>query len=52
MLTVGSSTANAGNASTAPTSQIVSEIFNSPKPVIAMMSPASATSTSIRSKPK
>jgi len=46
MVTVGSSTLNAGNASTQLLSQIVSEIPSSPKPVIAIISPASATSAS------
>ena len=51
MVRVGSSTVKAGIASTAPTAQIVSEIFSSPKPVIATMSPALAISTSVRSRP-
>ena len=46
IVTVGSSTLSGGNASTVFTSQIVSEIFNSPRPVIAMMSPAPADSAS------
>lgn len=44
IVTVGSSTLSGGNASTVFTSQIVSEIFSSPRPVIAMMSPAPADS--------
>ncbi|MNP52129.1 hypothetical protein D3C76_1464990 [compost metagenome] len=51
MVTVGSSTDSAGSASTAEVSQMVSEMFSSPRPVIAMMSPASARVDSIRSRP-
>ena len=47
METVGSSTDKAGRASTAELSQMVSEIFSSPKPVTAIMSPASALSTCV-----
>ena len=50
--TVGSSTDKAGKASTFEGSQIVSEIFNSPKPVTAIMSPASAQSTGALLRPK
>ena len=46
MLIVGSSTDNAGKPSTAVGSQIVSEIFNSPKPVMAIISPAKPSSIS------
>ena len=40
MVTVGSSTVSGGSASTVLMSQMVSEILSSPRPVIAMMSPA------------
>ena len=51
MVTVGSSTVSGFIASTTLTSQIVSEILSSPKPVMAMMSPAKAWSTSVRLSP-
>ena len=50
--TVGSSTDNGGNASTFELSQIVSDIFNSPKPVIATISPAFASGTSLLCNPR
>ncbi|CSI85821.1 Uncharacterised protein [Vibrio cholerae] len=52
MVTVGSSTLSGGSASRAFTSQIVSEIFSSPRPVTATMSPAVAWSVSERCRPR
>jgi len=51
MVTVGSSTVSGGSASTWFGSHRVSEMPSPWMPVKAMMSPASALSTSIRSSP-
>ncbi|MNN86565.1 hypothetical protein D3C81_2039970 [compost metagenome] len=48
---VGSSTVSAGSASGASGWQIVSEMVSSWMPEMATMSPASASSTSTRSRP-
>ena len=52
MLIVGSSTDSKGKPSTSVGQQTVSEIFNSPKPVSAIMSPAKPSAISRRSNPK
>ena len=52
IVTVGSSTDSAGRASTWVCAQMVSEIFSSPRPVMAIISPALACSTSWRSRPR
>ena len=51
MLMVGSSTVSAGNCSGASIEQMVSEMVRSWMPEMATMSPASALSCSIRSRP-
>ena len=51
MLTVGSSTDSAGKATTDDGSQIVSDILSLSIPVIHTIDPASASDTSILSKP-
>ncbi len=52
MLTVGSSTLSGGSASTLAGSHRVSEMLSLSTPVKAMMSPARALSTSMRSRPR
>ena len=52
MLTVGSSTVSGGSASTWSGSQTVSEMWTVSRPVKAMMSPAWASGTSTRSRPR
>ncbi len=51
MLMVGSSTVSAGSASGASSAQTVSEIDRSDTPEMATMSPAPASSVSMRSRP-
>ncbi len=51
ILRVGSSTESFSKTSNWPNSHIVSDIFNSPKPLTATMSPAVASSTSFFSRP-
>ena len=52
MLMVGSSTVSAGSASGVSSAQMVSEMVRSAMPEMATMSPASAVSCSIRSRPR